>query len=86
MLSMVKSYYPPPGSVLLLVKPFRNLYIIGFFIEKYGLFSDFQYDYRSFNLTPDLLTTVADRIARAFNLCGATGTVACYISKDFSMV
>ena len=85
MLSMVKSYYAP-GPVLLLVKPFRNLYIIGFFIEKYGLFSDFQYDYRSFSLTPDLLTAVADRIARAFNVCGATGTVACDISKDFSIV
>ena len=36
-------------------------------IEKCGLFSDFQYGFRSFQSTADLLTVVSDTIARAFN-------------------
>ena len=32
-------------------------------LEKFGLFSDFQYGFRS---TKDLLTVASDRIARAF--------------------
>ena len=35
-------------------------------------FSDFQYGFRSFRSTTDLLTVVTDRIARAFNRAGAT--------------
>ena len=35
-------------------------------LEKCGLFSDFQYGFRSFRSTADLLTVVSDRIARAF--------------------
>ena len=34
--------------------------------EKCGLFSDFQYDFRSSRSTADLLTVVSDLIARAF--------------------
>ena len=41
-------------------------------LEKCGLFSDFQYGFRSFQSTADLLTVVSDRIARAFNRSGAT--------------
>ena len=41
-------------------------------LEKYGLFSDFQYGFRSSRSTADLLTVVSDRIARAFNRSGAT--------------
>ena len=41
-------------------------------LEKRGLFSDFQYGFRSFRSTADLLTVVSDRIARAFNRSGAT--------------
>ena len=40
-------------------------------IEKCGLFSDFQYGFRSSQSTADLLTVVSDRIARAFNRSGA---------------
>ena len=36
-------------------------------LEKCGLFSDFQYDFRSSWSTADLLTVVSDRIARAFD-------------------
>ena len=40
-------------------------------LEKCGLFSDFQYGFRSSQSTADLLTVVSDRIARAFNRSGA---------------
>ena len=45
-------------------------------LEKCGLFSDFQYGFRSSRSTADLLTVVSDRIARAFNRSGATRAVA----------
>ena len=55
-------------------------------LEKCGLFSDFQYGFRSSRSTADLLTVVSDRIARAFNRSGATRAVALYISKAFDRV
>ena len=55
-------------------------------LEKYGLFSDFQYGFRSSRSTADLLTVVSDRIARAFNRSGATQAVAFDISKAFDRV
>ena len=55
-------------------------------LEKCGLFSDFQYGFRSSRSTADLLTVVSDRIARAFNRCGATRAVALDISKSFDRV
>ena len=55
-------------------------------LEKCGLFSDFQYGFRSSRPTADLLTVVSDRIARAFNRSGATRAVAIYISKAFDRV
>ena len=41
-------------------------------LEECGLFSDFQYGFRSSQSTSDLLTVVSDRIARAFNRYVAT--------------
>ena len=55
-------------------------------LEKRGLFSDFQYGFRSSRSTADLLTVVSDRIARAFNRSGATRAVALDISKAFDRV
>ena len=55
-------------------------------LEKCGLFSDFQYGFRSSRSTADLLTVVSDRIARAFNRSGATRAVALDISKAFARV
>ena len=55
-------------------------------LEKCGLFSDFQYGFRSSRSTADLLTVVSDRIARAFNKSGATRAVALDISKAFGRV
>ena len=54
--------------------------------EKCGLFSDFQYGFRSSRSTADLLTVVSDRIARAFNRSGATRVVALDISEAFDRV
>ena len=53
-------------------------------LEKCGLFSDFQYGFRSSRSTADLPTVVPDRIARAFNRSGAT--LALDISKAFDRV
>ena len=52
-------------------------------LENCGLFSDFQYGFRSSRSTADLLTVVSDRIARAFNRSGATQAGAPDISKAF---
>ena len=55
-------------------------------VEKCGLFPDFQYGFRSFRSTADLLTVVSDRIARAFSRYVATRAVALDISKAFDRV
>ena len=52
-------------------------------LQKCGLFSDFQYRFRSCRSTGDLLTVVSDRIARAFNRSGATRAVALDIIQGF---
>ena len=52
--------------------------------EKYGLFSDFEYGFRSSRSTAGLLTVVSDGIARAFNRSGATQALD--ISKAFDSV
>ena len=53
-------------------------------LEKFGLFSDFQYGFRSSQSTADLLPVVSDRIAIAFNRSGATRAVACDISNIYA--
>ena len=50
------------------------------------LFYDFQYGFRCFRSTSDLLTFVSHRITRAFKRSGVTGAVACDISKAFYSV
>ena len=55
-------------------------------LEKCGLFSDFQYGFRSSRSTAGLLLVVSDRIASAFNRSGATRAVALDISKAFDRV
>ena len=55
-------------------------------LEKCGLFSDFQYGFRSSWSTADLLTVVSDRFAKDFNKSEATSTVALDISKPFNKV
>ena len=55
-------------------------------LEKCGLFSDFQYRFRSSQSTADLLTVVSDRTARAFNRSGTALAVALDIFKAFDRV
>ena len=55
-------------------------------LKKYSLFSGFQYGFRPFRSTADLLTVLSDRISRAFNRSGATRTVALDISMAFVRV
>ena len=55
-------------------------------LEKCGLFSDFQYGFRSSWSTADLLTVVSDRIAKVFNRFRATWSVVLDISKTFDRV
>ena len=55
-------------------------------LEKCGLFSDFQYGFRSSRSTADLLTVVSDRIDRAFDRSGTTQAIALDISKAFDKV
>ena len=72
----------------ILCKVFEKLvnYKIVDHLEKSGLFSDFQYGFRSSRSTADLLTVVSDRIARAFNRSGAIQAVALDISNAFDRV
>ena len=55
-------------------------------LENCGLFSDFQYGFRSSRSTADLLTVLLDRIVKAFNRSGALRAVALDISKAFDRV
>ena len=77
--------YRPVNLLYVVSKVFEKLVNNRIFnhLENFGLFSDFQYGFRSSRSTSDLLTVVSDRIARAFNRSGATRTVALDISKAF---
>ena len=55
-------------------------------LEKCGLFSDFQYGFRSSRSTADLLIVVSDTVARVFNRSGTTQAVAPDISQAFDRV
>ena len=50
-------------------------------LEKSGLFSDFQYGFRSSQAAADLLTVVSDRIRKPFNKSGAARAVTLDIFK-----
>ena len=85
--SAAKNYYPV-SLLSVISKVFEKLVNdrIVDHLEKCGLFSDFQYGFRSSQSTADLLIVVSDRIARAFNRSGATRTVTLDISKAFERV
>ena len=55
-------------------------------LDKCGLFSDFQYGFRSSRSTSNLLTVVSDRIISAFHRSVATRAVALDIFKSFDRV
>ena len=56
------------------------------FLEKCGLFSDFQYRFRSSRSAAYPVTVVSNRIANTCNMSGSTGAVTCNISKAFGRV
>ena len=80
--------YRPVSLLSVVSKVFEKLVNnrIADHLEKCGLFSDFQYGFRSSRSTADLLTVASDRIAKAFNRSEATRTVALDISKNFDRV
>ena len=86
--STAKSYHPV--SLLSVVSKVFEKCIYNRIVDhqgKCGLFSDFQYGFRSSRLTADLLTVVSDGTAWAFNRSEATGAaVALDISKAFDRV
>ena len=55
-------------------------------LEKFGLFSDFEYGFKFSQSTAYLLTVVSDRIAGAFNKSGDTRAIALDISNTFDRV
>ena len=69
--------YRPVSLLSVVSKVFEKLVNNRIFdhLEKCGLFSDFQYGFRSSRSTADLLAVVYDRIARAFHRSGATQAV-----------
>ena len=75
--------YLPVSLLSVVSKVFEKLVYNRIFdhLEKCGLFFDFEYGFRSSQSTANLLTVVSDRIARAFNMSGATRAVAPDISK-----
>ena len=80
--------YCPTGLLSMVSKVFEKLVNnrIVDHPEKFGLFSDFQYGFRSSQSTADLLTVVSDTIARAFSRSGTTQAVALDILKAFDRV
>ena len=80
--------YRPVSLLSVVSKVFKRLVNnrIADHLEKCGLFSNFQYGFRSSRSTADLLTVVSHRIARAFNRSGVTRAAALDISKAFDRV
>ena len=80
--------YCPVSLLSVVIKVYEKIVNNRIFdhIDKGGLFSDFQYGFRSSQSTVDLLTIVSDRIARPFNSSGSTRAVALDISKAFDRV
>ena len=85
--STAKNYHPVsfPSVVSKVSGKLLNNRIVDH-LDKCGLFSDFQYGFRSFRSTADLLTVVSYRIARAFNSSGATWAVSLDIFTAFDSV
>ena len=69
--SAAKSYRPVLPVVSKVFEKLVNNRIADH-LEKCGLSSDFQCEFRSYRSTSEFLTVLSDSIARAFNRAGAT--------------
>ena len=80
--------YCPVSLLSVVIKVFETLVNnrIVDYLEKCGLFSDFQYGFRSSRSTADLLTVVSNIIAKAFSRSGTIRVVAFDISEAFDRV
>ena len=85
--SAAKSYHPVSflSAISEVIEKLVNERIVDH-LETCGLFYDFQYGFRSFRSTADLLTVVSDRTARTFNRSVATQAVALNIFKAFDRI
>ena len=83
--STTKNYHPISLLSSKVFEKFVNNRIVDH-LEKCGLFSYFQYGFRSSRSTANLVTVVSDRIARPSNKSKATRAVALDISKAFDRV
>ena len=85
--SAAKSYHPVSFlfAISEVIEKLVNERIVDH-LETCGLFYDFQYGFRSFRSTADLLTVVSDRTARTFNRSMVTQAVAFNILTGFDMV
>ena len=79
--SIAKSYHPVSK---VFIEPLNNRFVDH--LEKYSLFSNFPYGFRSSQSTADFLTVVSDRIAMVLNRSGVTRAVALDISTAFNAV
>ena len=80
--------YRPVSLLSVVSKVFEKLVTtrIVDYLEKSGLFSNFQCGFRSSQSTADLLKVVSDRIAGTLNRSGASQDVALDIFKAFDRV
>ena len=78
-------HYRPVSLLSVVSKVFEKL-VTNRTVDHLGLFSDFQYGFRSSRSTADLLTVISDRIARTFNKSWVTWAVALDISKAFDRI
>ena len=84
----VTKYYHSVSLLSVVTKVFEQLvnnWLVDH-LEKCGLFSDFQYGFRSSLSTANLLTLVSGRISRAFNKSGAIQALALDIFKTFNRI
>ena len=70
----IAKIYLPVSLLFVVRKVFEKLVNkrIVVHLDKFCLFSSFQYDFRSSQSTADILTVASDRIGRIFNRSGAT--------------